>query len=780
MSDINYAHRKFWGKVDTSQPPSQIHPEIAEAAEAVRKNSINGGTNIDLPLGVLPDCHSPLSSSCLSHESERDHEQHVPHMIYQTQGHRLSIHERNRRTSLSATIHPGLLPLAGASQLFNPYLLPKQRAIAPLPDYIKPLPARITTDDIEYLEKKGALSIPGLVLRNELLRAYVEYVHGYMPLLELREFLDALDSNDGSAKRISLLLFQAVMFAGTAFVDMKHLRRAGYSTRKEARKTFFLKARLLYDFDYEVDRIALVQAILLMTYWYETPDDQKDTWHWMGVAISLSHTIGLHRNPEKSNMDLKRQRLWKRIWWSCFMRDRLIALGMRRPTRIKNEDYDVPILTIDDFELGPLPEDATCLPRDCLLAWDTDKQRQTAIMCIEKAKLCLCISHVLSTQYSVLNNNLGGVTAEGNPATTMMLLPKKLDAETCEVELCDLELKKWVDELPEDLKYPEVSTTELGNGEEVFVVHRALLNMIYHTTLSALHRPQVLPSAWPARSSGTELHELSRKKVRHAAAEITRTAQDLQQHNLVRYLPTTGVTVLLPAVIIHLLDIKSSNEETRRASLQGFCHCMQVMQKLRESYASADYATQFLEAAVRKVDIQVSLNMPLDKQRRLPNLAGLVDAGRRTTLTPPPEDYKITQSNDADTDVAVKFESSMASTPPASEESEHVVDPYLDLAAKDSIKASLASMIQSTSNDLMASSSNDYDLDSFLNLEDAGDALTFDDEEDTGMPTSLHGESSGFTLDIDWMKDMKDFHGTGVNQIDFIDGDRPVEEMVQA
>jgi hypothetical protein len=132
--------------------------------------------------------------------------------------------------------------------------------------------------------------------------------------------------------------------------------------------------------------------------------------------------------------------------------------------------------------------------------------------------------------------------------------------------------------------------------------------MIYLTTLSALHRPQVLPSApaaWPARSSGIELHELSRKKVRHAAAEITRTAQDLHQLNLVRYLPTTGVTVLLPAVIIHLLDIKSSNEETRRVSLEGFCHCMQVMQKLRESYASADYATQFLEAAIRKVDIRV-------------------------------------------------------------------------------------------------------------------------------------------------------------------------------
>lgn len=62
---------------------------------------------------------------------------------------------------------------------------------------------------------------------------------------------------------------------------------------------------------------------------------------------------------------------------------------------------------------------------------------------------------------------------------------------------------------------------------------------------------------------------------------------------------------MLPAVIIHLLDIKSSNELTREISLEGFGLCMQVMQGLRQSYSAADYATHFLEAAIKKADIQV-------------------------------------------------------------------------------------------------------------------------------------------------------------------------------
>lgn len=86
--------------------------------------------------------------------------------------------------------------------------------------------------------------MPDPGFRNELLRSYVEFVHPYMPLLDLQDFVSIVDQTDESVGRISLILFQAVMFAGSAFVDMSHLRKAGYSTRKEARKDFFQKARV--------------------------------------------------------------------------------------------------------------------------------------------------------------------------------------------------------------------------------------------------------------------------------------------------------------------------------------------------------------------------------------------------------------------------------------------------------------------------------------------------------------------------------------------------------
>jgi len=410
----------------------------------------------------------------------------------------------------------------------------------------------------------------------------------------------------------------------------------------------------------------------------------------MGVATSVAHTIGLHRNPSHSNMGSKRTRLWKRIWWSTYMRDRLIALGMRRPTRIKTQDYDVPMLTLDDFDITPIPDTVTCILPDCRIARDVDMQRQLAIMCIEKAKLCLCISHVLSKQYCVLNNNQGLL----NDRTTMMLLPKKLDPEKCEVKACDEELQKWVDELPEDAKYSDTSS-----GDDCIDLHRALLHMIFFTTLSALHRPQVLPSshggnpATPKSPSGAELLDVSRRNVRRAASAITSIAQRLDSLDLVRYLPTTGVTVLLPAIIIHLLDIKAPEEETRRASLRGFCQCMQVMSKLRDLYAAADYSTAFLEAAIRKAGIHIApmpgMVNPLAKPSPIMTIEDLVDAGRRldvaqlgpqqrhrarTTLTPPPDagttNMPSLEKNGAhvmDEEVARRLETFLASTPPDSD-----------------------------------------------------------------------------------------------------------------
>lgn len=113
-----------------------------------------------------------------------------------------------------------------------------------IPSFLKSPSHCLTQDALDYLWKTGALTIPEAVLQNELIRSYIEHVHGYMPILDLPEFLKALDEEDSETEKMSLLLFQCVMFAGTAYVDLRHLIAGGFATRKTARKALFDKARV--------------------------------------------------------------------------------------------------------------------------------------------------------------------------------------------------------------------------------------------------------------------------------------------------------------------------------------------------------------------------------------------------------------------------------------------------------------------------------------------------------------------------------------------------------
>jgi hypothetical protein len=140
----------------------------------------------------------------------------------------------------SAAIHGDRM----STRLVTPPPLPIPMLKHKLPDYLKPLPQRMTSVDIDYLFARGALCLPENSVRNALLRSYLEYVHPYMPLVEVHEVLQIINDGTGETGRISLLLFQALMFAGTAFVDMEYLRAAGYSNRKAARRAFFQKARV--------------------------------------------------------------------------------------------------------------------------------------------------------------------------------------------------------------------------------------------------------------------------------------------------------------------------------------------------------------------------------------------------------------------------------------------------------------------------------------------------------------------------------------------------------
>ena len=89
-----------------------------------------------------------------------------------------------------------------------------------------------------------------------------------------------------------------------------------------------------------------------MAFWYSDTEDRSGAYHWIGIAISLCQTLGLHRNSElnvpKHRLPKSQVRVLRRIWWSCVLRDRWLSLGMGRPMRINPADCEVPMPTVED------------------------------------------------------------------------------------------------------------------------------------------------------------------------------------------------------------------------------------------------------------------------------------------------------------------------------------------------------------------------------------------------------------------------------------------------
>lgn len=67
------------------------------------------------------------------------------------------------------------------------------------------------------------------------------------------------------------------------------------------------------------------------------------------IRSSPKSLLTLSNSVESSQLSKADKRLWKRIWWTLFTRDRSVAVALGRPCGINVEDSDVEMLTEDDF-----------------------------------------------------------------------------------------------------------------------------------------------------------------------------------------------------------------------------------------------------------------------------------------------------------------------------------------------------------------------------------------------------------------------------------------------
>lgn len=452
----------------------------------------------------------------------------------------------NDKTTLSYLLHAaslhdsGRVAFLGSSSNMSLLLEPQgfDTYHFPLPEEITGTSSRLSdmdNEEIEILKFRGAFLLPPRDLCDDIVDAYFEKIHPTIPLINRTQFMRRY--ND-TLNPPSLLLLQAVLLAGSRVCRSPALLDSTGSSEL-ASLTFYKRVKALYDANYESDRISIVQSLVLMGWWWEGPEDvTRNSFYWTRVALSVAQGFGLHRSVEKTSMPAVDKRIWKRIWWSLFLRDRWAAVALGRPVLINLEDSDVPMITEDDF-IEDEPGSPSPYPVN----------RIHSLYFIHAVKLSEIMGFVLRQHFSVDAENM------------------RRRNKVPSVSHCDMAMVSWMQNLPNELKYKVKD-----NANHNFF--KALLHSQYYTILCLVHRTNIIHetnSKSPYPSWGIAFQ---------AAHMIAKIMENMLDYDEPRDCPAFFVYTLFSAMIMLIYQTESPINtvvDSATKSLQVCFHALKEM-----------------------------------------------------------------------------------------------------------------------------------------------------------------------------------------------------------
>ena len=443
----------------------------------------------------------------------------------------------------------------------------------PLPENIRGSRARLTELDnveIDILHKRGAFLLPPRALCDELIESYFQWVHPIVPVINRTRFMRQYRDPKNPP---SLLLLQAVLLAGSRVCQNPQLMDANGSTTPAA-LTFYKRAKALYDANYEDDRVTIVQSLLLMGWYWEGPEDvTKNVFYWSRVATIVAQGSGMHRTVEQSQLSRSDKRLWKRIWWTLFTRDRSVAVALGRPVHISLDDSDVEMLTEDDF-VEDEPDRASEYPPDPIHVQ----------FFMQYVKLCEIMGLVLSQQYSVAS--------------------KGRQRNAIDLTHSDMALADWLQNCPK-IVYWEVPRHHFWS---------ALLHSNYYTTLCLLHRAHMPPSG--VSPFPNESPYPSRNIAFQAAAMITSIVENLSAHKQLHYCPAFIVYSLFSALIMHVYQMRSPVPSIQQVTQDRLRSCMQALKEVSRVWLVGKMVYTLFESIIGNKGLEERLQKAGGKRHR--------------------------------------------------------------------------------------------------------------------------------------------------------------------
>ena len=380
-----------------------------------------------------------------------------------------------------------------------------------------------------------------------------------MPVIRLGEFLSDFEKSlEGTGQVKSPLLLWSVFFAALSFIDKDILRAHRLAPKKILKQQYYQNAKDIYNSDIEADKTNLMSACLLLASNYQDLEDRDGSWYWIGTAISLAHTVGLHRHsnygsmpnpPFSSSMRL----LWRRIWWCIFYREAWLGQGFGRPMRLCIDDCDEDYPTADEV----LEEVSNIEPR------------------LTERYLPPGLSSILDGWIVLVQTSIEVAEILRHYYRPRSPLPTPYDLRNQEERILELRA--------------QVPRTGFSTPN-IVLIHICHLEMYFNGVLILLYRPLM---AKRAREIGDTEYLACRTecigKARAAANDTTNMLNKLMSLGAIDQSPSMLISAIMGAMQILVFDMRGTREKLGKsyAAHQLDLHLL-VLGHLKKTYWTAD------------------------------------------------------------------------------------------------------------------------------------------------------------------------------------------------
>jgi hypothetical protein len=101
----------------------------------------------------------------------------------------------------------------------------------------------------------------------------------------------------------------------------------------------------------EASSIVNLQALVLLVLYHLRSESRNGLWHLTGLAMRTVTDIGLHREASTRNLPLLETQLRRRLFWSVYALESILAGALGRPISLSDCDIDQPLpLSINDSD----------------------------------------------------------------------------------------------------------------------------------------------------------------------------------------------------------------------------------------------------------------------------------------------------------------------------------------------------------------------------------------------------------------------------------------------